>query len=126
MASATSTDLLRVILAIQFRDSLVVTGATTALFGDQGHTDDGVPKAALPTQTSLYHALIQVNVDLSDISLEGHAVRVTGRLPIGTLTGSTISEFAVALNGTLIGIRNSVPKVKDADEEFTTSMLFLF
>lgn len=126
MSSATSTNLLRGILATQLRDSLIVPGATTALFGDQGHTPEGVPKAALPTQTSLYHALIQVSVDLSDIVLEDHAVRVTGRLPIGAMTGSTISEFAIALNGSHIGIRNSAPKIKDADEEFTTSMLFLF
>lgn len=126
MASSTSTNALRTILVNQFCDLLQVPDATKALFGDQGHTIDGVAKTALPDQTELYNLLEEVDVDSLDITIEDYSVRVVGRLAVGVQNGATISEFALSLNGEFIGVRNSAPKIKDADEEFTTSMLFIF
>jgi len=126
MSSATSTDLFRSKLINQCYDELIVAGAAKAVFGDQGHNLDGSAKAALTTQTDLYNQIISVDVAESDIVIEGSGLRVTGRLPVGTLSGATISEFGIKMNGTLIGVRNSGPKIKDSDEEFTTSMTFLF
>ena len=51
---------------------------------------------------------------------------ITGRLAQADLIGKTVSEFGIKIDGDMVGIRNSAPKIKQSDEEFETVITFVF
>ncbi len=125
MAYATSTNGLKDLIVANF--IAAAEAGATAVFGSGGHDVSGDPIAVDPTQTALHNQLIANPISASDIGEdEDGNVQITGRLSESDLVGSTISEFGIKIGTTLVGVRNSAPKVKESDEAFETSITFIF
>ena len=126
MANVSSTVLLKPLIVSLF--TAAALGGATAVFGDGGHNPvDDTPLPVEDGQVALNHQLIENAIASEDITEDDDGnVMVTGRLSQADLVGETISEFGIKIGSNLIGIRNSAPKIKQADEEFETKITFIF
>jgi hypothetical protein len=126
MSNTASTVLLKPLLVSLFSEK-AIAGAT-AVFGSGGHTvETGLPLAIEADQVALHTLLIEKTIPEADITvtIDGN-VMITGRLAQADLVGETVSEFGIKIDGDLVGIRNSAPKIKQSDEEFETVITFVF
>lgn len=125
MSNTASTILLKPLLVSVF-SAKAIAGAT-AVFGDGGHDGDDLPLSIEADQIALHHQLVETTIPEADISvtIDGN-VMITGRLAQADLVGETVSEFGIKIDGDMVGIRNSAPKIKQSDEEFETVITFVF
>lgn len=87
--------------------------------GDGGVNEDGSIRPPSGDQTALAHEIGRYSVTPPTYPVETTA-RYQITVPEADLVGAAISEMAlVDEEGTLCAIRNTSPKVKDEDEEFT-------
>jgi len=125
MAELSSTVLLKPLIASLFKAAAIASA--TAVFGDGGHDGDDEPLPIEEGQIALHNQLIEKTILEADIVEDDDGnIAITGRLAESDLVGEKVSEFGITVDGSLIGIRNSAPKVKQADEEFETKITFIF
>lgn len=125
MSNVSSTVLLKPLIVGLFIAQ--AQSSAKAVWGDGGCDGEGVPLPIDPSQTALHHQLLEKTIPAIDIVEDDDGnVRITGRLEMDELVGMTISEFGIKIDGSLVGIRNSTPKLKQDDEEFETTITFVF
>lgn len=127
MAEAITTNHYRRKLAKAMAGGPALAPITHMAFGDGGHNKTTL--AAIdpdPEQSALKHELLRkplVLVTQEDL------FSVTGRGVIANaeLVGYAISEAAlIDGNGTLVGVKNFAPKIKESDEEYETNVRLRF
>ncbi|WP_156915982.1 hypothetical protein [Desulfatirhabdium butyrativorans] len=125
MSNVSSTILLKPLLVSVFLEK--AQAGATAVWGDGGHDEADDPLPISSDQTALHNQLYENAISALDITTDDDGnIRITGRLSQEEMIGDTVSEFGIKVDGDLIGIRNSAPKVKQGDEEFETNITFVF
>jgi len=125
MSNVSSTLLLKPLLVALFQEKAQETAY--AVWGDGGHDIDDNPLPVASDQTTLHNQLFEKAISPLDVVTDDDGnVRITGLLAMDEMVDETVSEFGIKVDGDIIGIRNSAPKVKQDDEEFETNITFVF
>lgn len=127
MAEAITTNHYRRKLAKAMAGGPALAPITHMAFGDGGH--DAATLTAIdpdPEQSALNHELLRKPLTLVT---QEDLFSVTGRGVIAhaELVGYAISEAAlIDADGTIVGIKNFAPKIKESDEEYETNVKLRF